>query len=104
MSDQEYRDAVKDILSPINIGKLFDGMNKEFEPFVFYNSPGDECEVFITSDDYYGKWINPYLTIYYKEGDEKRIVGLCVHIRNKYTVSLSPASSAYSLTGTYPAR
>ena len=54
-------------------------MDKELEPFVFYNGDGDECEVFITSDDYYGQWINPHLTIYYKEGDEKQVVGLCIH-------------------------
>ena len=52
---------------------------KEFEPFVFYNGDGDEIEVFITPDDSYGQWINPHLTIYYKEGDEKQAVGLCIH-------------------------
>ena len=56
---------------------------EKFEPFAFYNEAGDEIEAFFSRDDFVGKWINPHLTIYYKEDDEKAIVGCCIHIVNR---------------------
>lgn len=67
-----------------NFVRLFKHKNSEkFEPFVFYNPPGDEIEVFFSRDDYYGEWINPHLTVYYKEGNDKEIIGCCIHSVNR---------------------
>lgn len=38
--------------------------NKSFIPNVWYNSYGDHLEVYLTSESYCGKYINPYLTTF----------------------------------------
>jgi hypothetical protein len=47
---------------------------QNFKPQVYYNKAGDMIEVMWESADYYGEYINPGLTLY-KAQDDNRVVG-----------------------------
>jgi hypothetical protein len=54
--------------------------NKKFEPCVYYctDSPGQALEVYLESDAHLGKWISPYLTLFYSVTNQERLIGFRV--------------------------
>ena len=56
MSNEEYDQRVFEIFGEVSL--------KEFAPFVWYSTAGDLIEVFFKNHKYYGKYINPNLTVY----------------------------------------
>ena len=56
------------------------GEDKPFKPFAYYNGDGDEIEFFLTTDTYYGEWVNSHITIYRSEQTHEIIGGVISHI------------------------
>lgn len=46
-----------------------------FEPYVVYNQDGDQIEVFLKNDAYYGQWINENLVILCSQ-DTDEVIGV----------------------------
>ena len=47
------------------------------KPIVDYDTDGDELEVLLTDESYYGDWRGPQLTLYRRQGTDE-IVGFVV--------------------------
>ena len=58
-------------------------MTEKFKPYSFYNEAGDMMECFLTTDEYYGEYINNDITIY-RHIETHEIIGICLeNITNK---------------------
>jgi len=72
MSDDDFAEQIRSI---------FGGNTEPFKPFAFYNEAGDEIEFFLSNDNYYGQWINHFMTVYRSE-ETNEIIGGCIHQLN----------------------
>jgi hypothetical protein len=72
------------------LGRLLKRIAKEhgktkFKPGYFYNTEGDQIEVYLENVNYYAQWVNHDVTILRAQNDD-RIVGLEVHGVKKQVV------------------
>jgi len=83
-SDQEFAARIFEI-----VGEQVE----HFEPYVFNNTEGDCIEFFVSDDDYYGEWIDAYLTVY-RSQETDEIVGFVISNVKRILDKLSEQQSA----------
>jgi hypothetical protein len=84
LSDQEFTARIFEIAGePV----------EHFEPYVFNNTDGDCIEFFVSQDNYYGEWIDTYLTVY-RSQETDEIVGFVISNVKRILDRLSEQKSA----------
>lgn len=51
---------------------------REFEPFAWYNAPGDSLEIYLTADHHVSERVNSLFTVFVAADDRERVVGLAI--------------------------